>query len=152
MKAKKYPTRLKSLRQLLNEYFQSVIDATLSESKLAKKDISAVGLEQYDEDGNGYIDELEAEQIPIPEPSDEKQYALRMALLAILLARMKKSGEKRYQDTIKRFGITITIPELQHYAISEQAQKEYEKMLSKIGNSYTDQIIDTIRNTIQNTA
>lgn len=143
---------LKELRQLLNDYFQSVIDATLSESKLAKKDISAIGLEQYDENGDGVIDELEAEQIPIPEPSEEKQYALRMALLAILLARMLKSGEKRYQDTIQRFGITITIPELQHYAISEQAQKEYEKMLSKIGNSYTDQIISAIRNTIDNTA
>ena len=143
---------LKELRQLLNEYFQSVIDATLSESKLAKKDISAVGLEIYDENGDGYIDELEAEQIPIPEPTEEKQYALRMALLAVLLARMLKSGEKRYQETIKRFGITITIPELEHYNISEQAQKDYEKMISRIGNSFTDQIINAIRNTIENTA
>lgn len=143
---------LKDLRQLLNNYFQSVIDATLSESKLAKKDISAIGLEQYDENGDGFIDEYEAIQIPIPEPSEEKQNALRMALLAILLARMLKSGEKRYQDTIERFGITITIPELEHYTVSEQAQKEYEKMLSKIGNSYTDQIIRAIRSTIENTA
>lgn len=143
---------LKELRQLLNNYFQSVIDATLSESKLAKKDISAVGLEIYDENGDGYIDELEAEQIPIPEPTEEKQYALRTALLAVLLARMLKSGEKRYQETIKRFGITITIPELEHYNISEQAQKDYEKMISRIGNSFTDQIINAIRNTIENTA
>jgi phage portal protein BeeE len=143
---------LKELRQLLNDYFQSVIDATLSESGLAKKDISAVGLEQYDLDGDGLINEYEAEQIPIPEPSDEKKYLLVMALLALLLSRMKKSGEKRYQDTIIRFGITITIPELQHYSVSEQAQKEYEKMLTNIGNSYTDQIVDAIRNTIQNTA
>lgn len=142
---------LKELRQLLNDYFQSVIDATLSESGLAKKDISAIGLEQYDENGDGLIDEMEAEQIPIPTPDESKKNALVMAMLALLLARMLKSGDKRYQDTIIRFGITITIPELEHYAVSETAQKEYEKMLNKIGNSYTDQIVDAIRNTINNT-
>lgn len=143
---------LKDLRQLLNDYYQSVIDATLSVSKLAKKDISAIGLEIYDENSDGVIDEMEAEQIPIPEPDEEKKYALVLAMLALLLKRMKKSGEERYQKTIIRFGITITIPELEHYNISEQAQKNYEKMLSKIGNSYTDQIVRGIRNAIENTA
>ena len=145
-------TALKELRQLLTNYFEGVIDDTLSASKLAKKEISAVGLEQYDENGDGVIDEQEAEQIPIPEPDNEKKYALQVALLAILLARMLKSGEKRYQDTITRFGITITIPELAHYVVSDTAKKEYEKMVAGIVNSYTDQIVDAIRNTIRNSA
>jgi len=143
---------LKDLRQLLNNYFESVIDATLNESGLAKKSISAEGLEQYDLDGDGLINEAEAQAIPIPDPSEESKYTLQKALLAILLARMILSGEKRYQDTIKRFGITITIPELEHYAVSEMAQKEYEKLINKVANSYSDQIITAIRNAIDNTA
>ena len=142
---------LKELRQLLTNYYEGVIDETLSASKLAKKDISAVGLEQYDENGDGLIDEQEAEQIPIPEPDDKKKYALQTALLAILLARMLKSGEKRYQETIKKFGIVITIPELEHYVVSDAIEKEYEKIVSKITNSFTDQVVDTIRNAIRNT-
>lgn len=143
---------LKELRQLLTNYYEGVIDETLSASKLAKKEISAVGLEQYDENGDGVIDEQEAEQIPIPVPDDKQKYALQLALLAILLARMLKSGEKRYQDTITRFGIIITIPELAHYAVSDSAKKEYEKMIAGIVNSYTDQIVDSIRSTIRNSA
>lgn len=143
---------LKELRQLLNEFFEDEIKATLDGIGLASKAISADGLEQYDLDGDGLISEYEAEQIAVPEITEEKKHTLEMALLAILLARMLMSGEKRYQDTIKRFGITITIPELEHYVVSDVAQKEYEKMLNKIGNSYADQIITAIRSTIENTA
>ena len=141
---------LKALRQLLTNFYQSVINATLNDSQLASKEISAIGLEQYDENGDGLIDEFEAEQIPVPEPSDEAKYKLQMALLALLFARMLASGEKRYQDTIERFGITITIPELQNYVISDEAQKQYEKITSEVVNSFSDQITQSIRNTIDN--
>lgn len=141
---------LKALRQLLTNYYQSVINETLNESQLASKEISAIGLEQYDENGDGLIDEYEAEQIPVPEPSDEAKFKLQMAMLGILFARMLASGEKRYQDTINRFGITITIPELQNYVISDEAQKQYEKITSQIVNSFSDQITQNIRDVIDN--
>lgn len=143
---------LKDLRLLLSDYFEEEIKATLEESGMAKKEISARGLEQYDLDGDGLINEYEAEQIPVPAISDERKNTLQNALLAILLARMLMSGEKRYADTIKRFGIAISIPELEHYAVSDTAKREYEKMVNKIVNSYSDQILDAIRSTIRNTA
>lgn len=142
---------LKELRQLLTNFYQTIINETLNETQLASKEISAIGLEQYDENGDGLIDEYEAQQIQIPQPTDEQKYKLQVALLALLYARMLKSGEKRYQDTISRFGIEITIPELQHYVISDSAEKQYEKMVNGIVNSFSDQITQTVRDAIDNT-
>ena len=144
------PKVLKELRQLLTNYYQALIDETLSAGQLAQKDISAIGLEIYDENGDGFIDAQEAEQIKLPDPSDEQKYKLQVALLAILFARMLASGEKRYQDTIKQFGLVITIPELQNYVISDEAQKEYEKITSEVVNSFSDQITQSIRDAIDN--
>lgn len=140
---------LKELRQLLVDYIETEIDETISSNKLAKsKEISAVGLEQYDQDGDGMIDEYEAQQITVPEPDDKQRYALVVAMLAILLRRMKKSGEKRYQETIDKFGITITVPDLEEYNVSSTAEDRFTKMLSEIANSFTEQIRDAIQSTI----
>lgn len=140
---------LKSLRRLLNEFLQEQIDGTIASIQTADKSISAVGLEIYDENQDGVIDEQEIEQIQIPQPSEQRLFTLQNALLAILFARMLKSGEKRYQDTIAQFGITIEIPELQHYVISDMAEKQYETIVNKFINSFTDQITDTIKGAIQ---
>lgn len=139
---------LKALRRLLNEYLQTTIDETIDSLQTAKKSISAVGLEQFDENGDGIIDEQEIEQIQIPQPSEERQYALQKAMLAILFARMLQTGEERYQRTIEQFGLNITIPELQHYVISDGAEKQYETIVNKIVNSFADQITDTIKGAI----
>lgn len=139
---------LKGLRRLLNDYLETSIDETVASLQSASKEISAIGLEIYDENGDGVIDEQEVAQIPIPQPSEERKYALQVALLALLYARMLKSGEKRYQDTIAQFGIVLNIPALEHYAISDGAEKQYETIVNKIVNSFTDQITDTIKGAI----
>lgn len=139
---------LKELRRLLNDYLETSIDETIASLQSASKAISAIGLEIYDENGDGVIDEQEVAQIPIPQPSEERKYALQMALLALLYARMLKSGEKRYQDTIAQFSIVLDIPALEHYAISDGAEKQYETIVNKIVNSFTDQITDTIKGAI----
>ena len=139
---------LKELRRLLNDYLETSIDETVASLQSASKAISAIGLEIYDENQDGVIDEQEIAQIPIPQPSEERKYALQMALLALLYARMLKSGEKRYQDTIAQFGIVLNIPALEHYAISDGAEKQYEAIVNKIVNSFTDQITDTIKGAI----
>lgn len=140
---------LKALRRLLNDYLETSIDETVESLQSASsKDISAIGLEIYDENGDGVIDEQEIEQIPIPQPSEERKYALQAGLLAILYARMLKSGEKRYQDTIDQFDLNIEIPVLQHYVISDGAEKQYETIVNKIVNSFSDQITDTIEGAI----
>lgn len=139
---------LKELRRLLNDYLETSIDETVASLQSASKAISAIGLEIYDENGDGVIDEQEVAQIPIPQPSEERKYALQMALLALLYARMLKSGEKRYQDTIAQFSIVLDIPALEHYAISDGAEKQYEAIVNKIVNSFTDQITDTIKGAI----
>lgn len=143
---------LKALRRLLNEYLQTSIDETVDSIKSASKDISAIGLEIYDENGDGVLDDQEIEQIPIPQPSEERKFALQAGLLAILFARMLATGEERYAKTISQFGLTITIPELQNYAISDKAQKQYETIVNKIVNSFTDQITETIESAIKVTA
>ena len=94
------------------------------------------------------IDEQEIAQIQIPQPSEERKYALQLALLALLYKRMLKSGEKRYQDTLVQFGIVLNIPALEHYVISDGAEKQYETIVNKIVNSFSDQITDTIRGAI----
>lgn len=139
---------LKELRRLLNDYLETSIDETIASLQSASKAISAIGLEIYDENGDGVIDEQEIAQIPIPQPSEERKYALQVALLALLYARMLKSGEKRYQDTIAQFSIVLNIPALEHYAISDGAEKQYETIVNKIVNSFTDQITDTIKGAI----
>lgn len=139
---------LKELRRLLNDYLETSIDETVASLQSASKEISAIGLEIYDENQDGVIDEQEVAQIPIPQPSEERKYALQVALLALLYARMLKSGEKRYQDTIAQFGIVLNIPALEHYVISDGAEKQYETIVNKIVNSFTDQITDTIRGAI----
>ena len=139
---------LKDLRRLLNDYLATSIDETVASLQSASKEISAVGLEIYDENQDGVIDEQEAQQIEIPQPSEKRKYALQTALLAILFARMLKSGEKRYQDTIRQFSLIIDIPALQNYVISDGAEKQYETIVNKIVNSFTDQITDTIRSAI----
>lgn len=140
---------LKELRQLLVDYIETEIDETISSNKLAKsKEISAVGLEQYDQDGDGMIDEYEAQQITVPEPDDKQRYALAVAMLAILLRRMKKSGDKRYKETIEQFNITITVPDLEEYSVSSEAEDRFSKTLSEIANSFTEQIRDAIQSTI----
>lgn len=142
------PKTLKALRQLLNDYLEDEIDATIDGIKNAGKAISAVGLEIYDENQDGLIDEQEAMQLPVPEPDEAKKYALVAALLALLFRRMEDSGEKRYQETILQFGITINVPDLAHYVISDDAKKRYENMVNDIVNSYTEQITDSIRRAI----
>lgn len=139
---------LKELRRLLNDYLETSIDGTVASLQSASKAISAIGLEIYDENGDGVIDEQEVAQIPIPQPSEERKYALQVALLALLYARMLKSGEKRYQDTITQFGIALNVPALEHYVISDGAEKQYETIVNKIVNSFTDQITDTIKGAI----
>lgn len=140
---------LKELRQLLVDYIETEIDETISSNKLAKsKEISAVGLEQFDQDGDGMIDEYEAQQITVPEPDDKQRYALAVAMLAILLRRMKKSGEKRYKETIEQFNITITVPDLEEYSVSSEAEDRFSKTLSEIANSFTEQIRDAIQSRI----
>lgn len=140
---------LKELRQLLVDYIETEIDETIDSNKLAKsKIISAQGLEQYDMDGDGLIDEYEASQIKVPEPDDKQRYALAIAMLAILLGRMKKSGEKRYQDTIDRFNIEITVPDLEHYSVSADAEERFTNALNNIANSFTEQIRDAIQSAI----
>lgn len=139
---------LKALRRLLNDYLSTSIDETVESLQSASKDISAIGLEIYDENGDGVIDEQEIEQIPIPQPSEERKYALQVAMLALLYKRMLQSGEKRYEDTIQEFNLKIDIPALQHYVISDGAQKQYETIVNKIVNSFSDQITDTIRGAI----
>ena len=141
-------TTLKELRRLLNDYLETSIDETVDSLQSASKEISAVGLEIYDENQDGVIDEQEIAQIQIPQPSEERKYALQLALLALLYKRMLKSGEKRYQDTLVQFGIVLNIPALEHYAISDGAEKQYETIVNKIVNSFTDQITDTIRSAI----
>lgn len=139
---------LKELRRLLNDYLETSIDETVASLQSASKAISAIGLEIYDENGDGVIDEQEVAQIPIPQPSEERKYALQVALLALLYARMLKSGEKRYQDTITQFSIALNAPALEHYVISDGAEKQYETIVNKIVNSFTDQITDTIKGAI----
>lgn len=140
---------LKALRRLLNDYLSTSIDETVESLQSASsKDISAIGLEIYDENGDGVIDEQEIEQIEIPQPSEERKYALQVAMLALLYKRMLQSGEKRYEDTIQEFNLKIDIPALQHYVISDGAQKQYETIVNKIVNSFSDQITDTIRGAI----
>ncbi len=140
---------LKALRRLLNDYLSTSINETVeSLNQSASKDISAIGLEIYDENGDGVIDEQEIEQIEIPQPSEERKYALQVAMLALLYKRMLQSGEKRYEDTIQQFNLKIDIPALQHYVISDGAQKQYETIVNKIVNSFSDQITDTIRGAI----
>lgn len=139
---------LKELRRLLNDYLETSIDETVASLQSASKAISAIGLEIYDENGDGVIDEQEVAQIPIPQPSEERKYALQVALLALLYARMLKSGEKRYQDTIAQFSIALNVPALEHYVISDGAEKQYETIVNKIVNSFTDQITDTIKGAI----
>ena len=144
---------LKELRRLLNDYLETSIKETIdslkqSASSQSEKSISAIGLEIYDENGDGVIDEQEVAQIQIPQPSEERKYALQVALLALLYKRMLQSGEKRYQDTIAQFGIVLNIPALEHYVISDGAEKQYETIVNKIVNSFTDQITDTIRGAI----
>ena len=139
---------LKELRRLLNDYLETSIDETVASLQSASKAISAIGLEIYDENGDGVIDEQEVAQIPIPQPSEERKYALQVALLALLYARMLKSGEKRYQDTITQFSIALNVPALEHYVISDGAEKQYETIVNKIVNSFTDQITDTIKGAI----
>ena len=141
-------TTLKELRRLLNDYLETSIDETVDSLQSASKEISAVGLEIYDENQDGVIDEQEIAQIQIPQPSEERKYALQLALLALLYKRMLKSGEKRYQDTLVQFGIVLNIPALEHYAISDGAEKQYETIVNKIVNSFSDQITDTIRSAI----
>ena len=141
-------TTLKELRRLLNDYLETSIDETVDSLQSASKEISAVGLEIYDENQDGVIDEQEIAQIQIPQPSEERKYALQLALLALLYKRMLKSGEKRYQDTLVQFGIVLNVPALEHYAISDGAEKQYETIVNKIVNSFTDQITDTIRSAI----
>lgn len=142
---------LKTLRQILNKFFETEIEDVVESLETAQKNISAVGLEQYDENGDGEIDLLEAEQIPIPEPDEQKRYALTVALMAVLLARMKQTGEKRYQETIAQFGLTISIPELQHYTISNSTEEYYQNIVSKISNSFSDQITSCIKGAINQT-
>ena len=77
---------LKELRRLLNDYLETSIDETVASLQSASKAISAIGLEIYDENGDGVIDEQEVAQIPIPQPSEERKYALQVALLALLNA------------------------------------------------------------------
>lgn len=141
-------TTLKELRRLLNDYLETSIDETVDSLQSASKEISAVGLEIYDENQDGVIDEQEIAQIQIPQPSEERKYALQLALLALLYKRMLKSGEKRYQDTLVQFGIALNIPALEHYVISDGAEKQYETIVNKIVNSFSDQITDTIRSAI----
>ena len=139
---------LKELRRLLNDYLETSIDETVASLQSASKAISAIGLEIYDENADGVIDEQEIAQIQIPQPSEERKYALQAALLALLYARMLKSGEKRYQETIAQFSIALNVPALEHYVISDGAEKQYETIVNKIVNSFTDQITDTIRGAI----
>lgn len=139
---------LKELRRLLNDYLETSIDETVASLQSASKAISAIGLEIYDENADGVIDEQEIAQIQIPQPSEERKYALQAALLALLYARMLKSGEKRYQDTIAQFSIALNVPALEHYVISDGAEKQYEAIVNKIVNSFTDQITDTIKGAI----
>lgn len=144
---------LKALRRLLNDYLSTSINETVeSLNQSASKAISAIGLEIYDENGDGVIDEQEIEQIEIPQPSEERKYALQVAMLALLYKRMLQSGEKRYEDTIQQFNLKIDIPALQHYVISDGAQKQYETIVNKIVNSFSDQITDTIRGAINLTS
>lgn len=143
---------LKALRRLLNDYLETSINETVESLQTADKSISAVGLEIYDENGDGVIDEQEIAQIQIPQPSEARKYALQVAMLAILYARMLKSGEKRYQDTLAKFSIVLDVPALQHYAISDGAEKQYETIVNKIVNSFTDQITDTIKGAIELTS
>ena len=142
---------LKELRSILSDYFNAEIEEVVESLRSASKDISAIGLEQYDENGDGVIDELEAEQIPVPEPSEEKRYLLVLALLEVLRRRMKNAGEKRYQDTIKEFDITITIPDLEHYMVSNGAENQVKESLIAISNSFSDQIVSAIRGAINHT-
>lgn len=145
------PKVLKSLRQILNKFFETEIEDVVESLESAQKNISAVGLEQYDENGDGEIDLLEAEQIPIPEPDEQKRYALTLALLAVLLSRMKETGEKRYQETIAEFGLRIEVPELQHYSIAPKTEEYYQNIVSKISNSFSDQIVTAIKGAINQT-
>lgn len=143
-------TSLIELRKILNDYFNAEIEATI-ESLSASKSISAIGLEQYDENGDGLIDELEAEQIPVPEPTEEKKYLLALALLAVLKKRMQKSGEKRFKEVIEQFGLTITIPELQKYQVSREVENTVKDNLATIASSYSDQIVSAIKGAIRQT-
>jgi len=145
------PKVLKSLRQILNKFFETEIEDVVESLESAQKNISAVGLEQYDENADGEIDLLEAEQIPIPEPDEQKRYALTLALLAVLLSRMKETGEKRYQETIAEFGLRIEVPELQHYSIAPKTEEYYQNIVSKISNSFSDQIVTSIKGAINQT-
>ena len=141
---------LKELRSILNDYFNAEIEATI-ESLGASKSISAIGLEQYDENGDGLIDEMEAEQIPVPELSEEKKYLLAIALLEVLRRRMQKSGEKRFKEVIEQFGLNITVPELQNYQVSREVENTVKDNLATIASSYSDQIVSAIKGAIRQT-
>lgn len=141
---------LKELRSILNDYFNAEIEATI-ESLGASKSISAIGLEQYDENGDGIIDEMEAEQIPVPELSEEKKYLLAIALLEVLRRRMQKSGEKRFKEVIEQFGLNITVPELQNYQVSREVENTVKDNLATIASSYSDQIVSAIKGAIRQT-
>lgn len=141
---------LKELRRILKEYFNAEIEATI-ESLSASKSISAIGLEEYDENGDGIIDDMEAEQIPVPEPTEEKKYLLALALLEVLRRRIKKSGDKRFKEVVEQFGLNITIPELQSYQISREVENTVKDNLATIASSYSDQIVSAIKGAIRRT-
>lgn len=143
-------TTLKELRKILNDYFDAEIEATV-ESLSASKSISAVGLEQYDENGDGIIDEMEAEQIPVPEPTEEKKYILVLALYEVLRKRLQKAGEKRFKEVIAQFGIDITAPEYQEYHASREVENTIKDSLTAIASSYSDQIVSAIKGAITRT-
>lgn len=89
------------------------------------------------------------EQLGIDAPSVEEENELMFALLAILFNRMRKSGSKQFEATIKKFGLEDKIPEdLRHYEISDQAEKTYNEIASGISSNFVNDNAQSIRSTV----
>lgn len=143
---------LKDLRQTLTEFVNAETNNIIESLKGANsKMLTAEEFMLYDKNGDGIIDEDEALLIPIDEVPGSHRYELTMAILAILLLRMAKSGDKRYKEVALMFGIEL--PDgFKDYTVSGSASKAYQDIISKISNSISEQVADVVRSAIQKAA
>lgn len=141
---------LKAISGVLSDYIDTIIDKTIE----ANRTDSAKAIETEEIDDETY------EEYQIAQPTEESNTALRLAILAVLFAQIRKSGQKTLKKEIapaidlaaliaSMEASGTPVPEaLKSYIMSDKLTQNYESRISDLALSFTNQILDNAREAV----
>lgn len=144
------------MAKVARETMESQIEATIKLNAQSEKDVSAIGLEEYDENGDGVLDDEELAQLEnyqIAEPTKEGNKAFTMAMLAIAIALMLKRGKKEQATVLLQLQEAgASLPdEVEDYVVGLPAETSYADHLSSVAESFMSDTVAKMREIVAET-